>query len=131
VINRIIIKNYKTIQNLDLRLNDTMNILVGNNEQGKSTDVKRGSREKPSHILIEIYIQENEQASHLKGTINSVRENACGVKLEIEFNEECEMRIIGTVLAILNQEYLNFRIKRTVPAIPCTWFCEPNKSIVQ
>lgn len=125
MINRIIIKNYKSIQNLDLRLNDSMNILVGNNEQGKSTileainlaltgllhrrsihnelnpfifnkeivnryicDVKRGSREKPPHILIEIYIQENEQTSHLKGTINSVRENSCGVKLEIEFNEE-------------------------------------------
>ncbi|MGJ9458512.1 AAA family ATPase [Oceanobacillus sp. CF4.6] len=37
MIDKVIIKNYKSIEYLDLSLNDTMNILVGNNEQGKST----------------------------------------------------------------------------------------------
>ncbi|WP_260631303.1 AAA family ATPase [Bacillus sp. S/N-304-OC-R1] len=138
MISRVIIKNYKSIQYLDLKLNDSMNILVGNNEQGKSTIleainlaltgllhrrtihneinpfifnkeavtryiayVNQASREKPPHILIEVYLEENEQTSHLKGTINSIRENLCGIKLEIEFNEE------------FNEEYEHYIVNKS------------------
>ncbi|WP_018923575.1 ATP-dependent nuclease [Salsuginibacillus kocurii] len=37
MIEKVVIKNYKSIEYLDLKLDDEMNILVGNNEQGKST----------------------------------------------------------------------------------------------
>lgn len=37
MIEKVIIQNYKSINYLNLKLNDEMNILVGNNEQGKST----------------------------------------------------------------------------------------------
>jgi putative ATP-dependent endonuclease of OLD family len=36
-IERVIIKNYRTLENVDVRLNPEMNIIVGNNESGKST----------------------------------------------------------------------------------------------
>jgi putative ATP-dependent endonuclease of the OLD family len=125
MIEKVIIKNYKCIESLILNLNDNMNILVGNNEQGKSTileainlaltgslnkrsihnelnpflfnnrvvenylkKVKQNENELPPYILIEVYLKENELTSSLKGSINSLRENSCGISLTIEFDEE-------------------------------------------
>ena len=37
MIERLIVKNYKKFDGLDLPLNDDLNIIVGDNESGKST----------------------------------------------------------------------------------------------
>lgn len=125
MIEKVIIKNYKSIDYLDLKLDDTINILVGNNEQGKSTileavnlaltstlnkrnihnelnpflfnktvvenyikNISKGRHVTPPSILIEIYLKENEQNASLKGSNNSIKENACGISFSIEFDDD-------------------------------------------
>lgn len=125
MIEKVIIQNYKSINYLNLKLNDEMNILVGNNEQGKSTileainlaltstlnkrnihnelnpflfnknivedyikNIRKGKYDAPPSILIEIYLKENDQTAFLKGTNNSIKENACGIRLSVEFDDD-------------------------------------------
>ena len=125
LIERVIIKNYKSIDYLDLKLDDTINILVGNNEQGKSTileainlaltstlnrrsihnelnpylfnknivedylkNIGQGKHVTPPSILIELYLKEKDQNASLKGSNNSIKENACGISFSIEFDSD-------------------------------------------
>jgi len=39
-INRIVVHNFKSIRDINLELNPDLNILVGNNETGKSTIIE-------------------------------------------------------------------------------------------
>ncbi|MFB4472920.1 ATP-dependent endonuclease [Oceanobacillus caeni] len=125
MIEKVIIKNFKSIDYLALKLDDTINILVGNNEQGKSTileainlaltstlnkrsvhnelnpflfnkkvvedyikNIEQGKHETPPSILIELYLKENDHTAFLKGSNNSIKENASGISLSIEFDSD-------------------------------------------
>ncbi|MHA1305103.1 MAG: ATP-dependent nuclease [Candidatus Heimdallarchaeaceae archaeon] len=124
IIEKIIIDNFKCFRHFELDLNDTLNILVGDNETGKSTllealnlcltgqlngryvlyelspylfnnsavsewiaKLKVKKKEPPPSIYIEVYFTEIPEFAKLKGTINSQREDAQGVRLLIEFDE--------------------------------------------
>jgi putative ATP-dependent endonuclease of the OLD family len=125
VIKKVYIKNFKTIREIDLVVDREMNIIVGNNEVGKSTlleaidlaltcqlnnrniinelspylfnkdtvndyiqSLNDETPIQPPCILIEIYLNDNDKFTVLKGTNNSKHENSCGVFLHIHFDEE-------------------------------------------
>lgn len=125
MIEKVIIKNFKSIEFLSLKVNKEINILVGDNEQGKSTILeainlaltaslnkksihneispfifnrdsvnsylqllKEEKPTEPPKILIEIYFKESELVAPLKGTNNSLKEDAWGISLSMELDEE-------------------------------------------
>ena len=125
MLEKIYIENYKALEKLELKFNKDLNIIVGDNETGKSTlleaismaltgqlygryvmaelspylfnkkaeeyyieQVRAGKGIKPPAIIIELYLKETPQTAKLKGSNNHYRENATGVTLIIEFNDE-------------------------------------------
>ena len=123
-ITKVVIKNYRCLKNTTVDLNAHLNILVGNNECGKSTfleavnlalcgllngrsihtelhthlfnaDITSGyiqslgtSPQPPPFILIELYLHDVDALAGLKGKNNSLKLNAPGLKVVIEFNED-------------------------------------------
>ncbi len=124
MISRIIINNYKKFSHLDLSLNNDLNIIVGDNESGKSTilecinlalcfkingrspqseltpflfskstvlkyieDIQLDHNTLPPEALIEIYFNDSDEISHLRGSMNSLSLDSCGIKIIIRFNE--------------------------------------------
>jgi putative ATP-dependent endonuclease of the OLD family len=124
-IERVIVKNYRALASTDIRLRRDFNIIVGDNESGKSTlleainlalkcqinrrpaayelhpylfnmacvakyieELKTGLRPKPPEILVELYFRESSDLATLKGTNNSLRENAQGVSITICFDDD-------------------------------------------
>ncbi|HUX66934.1 MAG TPA: AAA family ATPase [Terriglobales bacterium] len=122
---RVVIKNYRCLREFKLDLNAQLNIVVGDNECGKSTFLEavylaltgllngrpiQGELHPhlfnadvvaeylaallakkpvpPPSILIELYFTDDPELSRRKGTNNSQREDAPGVKLLIGFAEE-------------------------------------------
>jgi predicted ATP-dependent endonuclease of OLD family len=125
IIEKLIIKNYKLFQNFECDLNKDISILVGDNEEGKSTilevinllltgklngrsiyyeltpylcnktaindyisELETGAKNPPPDILLELYLQDNEQLLFLKGTNNSKKINAAGIYMHLEFNDK-------------------------------------------
>ncbi|MCK1419880.1 AAA family ATPase [Bradyrhizobium sp. 180] len=124
-ISKVIIKNYRCLSNSQVTLNEHLNIIVGDNECGKSTFLEAihlalsgqlngrpiqaelhphlfnaeavrqyvksfGSMfsKAPPTILIELYFLDDPGIARFRGKNNSLRQDAAGVKLLIEFNEE-------------------------------------------
>ena len=124
-ISKVVIRNYRCLPNTTVTLNEHLNILVGNNECGKSTfleaihlalsgqlngryvqgelhphlfnsaavasyvaTINGLAPAPPPTILIELYFINSPALAKLKGQNNSFKEDAPGVKLSIEFNEE-------------------------------------------
>jgi predicted ATP-dependent endonuclease of OLD family len=154
MIKRLIVKNYKRFDSLDLKFNDDLNIIVGDNESGKSTilecinlalnfkingrfpqgeispflfhktvvdkylaEIRTNGTAILPEIFIEIYFNDDDQLAHLKGSMNSIRTDATGVKVIIKFDES------------YRAEYLEFiaKNKEKVTTIPIeyyhiTWF---------
>ncbi|MEV6637870.1 AAA family ATPase [Actinoplanes sp. NPDC051470] len=125
MLKKIIIKNYKVFRDFTLELNPGMNVIVGDNDVGKSnlleainlalTGRLRGNQIAaelspflinldatrqyiaamrsrrtaiPPEILIEVYFDDTDDLAALKGTNNSLREAAPGVKVRIAFNDD-------------------------------------------
>jgi putative ATP-dependent endonuclease of OLD family len=125
MLEKIYVENFKTLDKLELAFNDDLNIIVGDNETGKSTileairmaltgqlygryitselspylfnkktvenyirQLHAGNNVKPPRILIELYLKETPETVKLKGTNNTARENATGVTLKIEFDDD-------------------------------------------
>lgn len=125
IIDKLVIQNYKLFQNFECDFNQDISILVGDNEEGKSTILEAinllltgklngrsiyyeltpylcnktaineyisyletGMNTPPPDILLELYLQNNEQLSFLKGTNNSKRINAAGIYMHIKFNDK-------------------------------------------
>ena len=125
MIRRIIVKNYKCLREFDLELNNDLNIIVGDNETGKSTlleainvaltgqlngrgvsyeispflfnksvaaqyidDLRKQINVEPPKILIELYLEDSPELARLKGRNNSLREDATGLSIVIQFNDE-------------------------------------------
>lgn len=120
------IENYKCYENVDVEFNNSTNIIVGNNEAGKSTIlealnlclsglvngkyIKNELNESffnkvavenynkdlnaiPPYILIEVYLEStdvkesNKVYANLRGSRNSKKQDTCGIKLKIMFDE--------------------------------------------
>ena len=125
MIDKIYIENFKVIKKMELGFNEDINIIVGDNETGKSTileainmaltgqinrryinneitpylfnkDIQQKYVEKinnkeyvlPPSIIIELYLNENDNTVKLKGTNNEYREDTTGISLRIEFDED-------------------------------------------
>jgi len=125
MIEKVFIQNFRIFETFTLALNNDLNILVGNNEAGKSTILEAISlaltkrtggrlidfeisphlfnrkcadsyvkacqeRKNPElpKILIELYLSERPELENLRGSNNSGREDAIGIKLEITFDED-------------------------------------------
>lgn len=123
-ITKVIIKNYRCLKDTKVDLNPHLNILVGNNECGKSTFLEavnlalsgllngrsihtelhthlfnadvtseyiqslKTAPKLPPSILIELYLDDLDALSGLKGKNNSLNLNVPGLKVIIEFNED-------------------------------------------
>lgn len=125
MIKKIYIQNYKIFKKFELGLNTGFNILVGDNEVGKSTileainlaltkrlngrlieyeltpylfnacvaseyidSIVARKPIAPPEIIIELYLENNDDLASLRGTNNSKKEDCVGVKLEIVFDED-------------------------------------------
>lgn len=118
----VVVKNYRCLRDCTVHLQNSLNIIVGDNESGKSTLLEAihlalsgllngrpivqelhpylfnseavGTyfsglpSTEPPRILIELYFENDAALTHLKGAINSRGEDAPGVRLSIDFNEE-------------------------------------------
>ncbi len=124
-ISNVVIKNYRCLSDSVIELNSNLNIIVGDNECGKSTFLEavylglsgqlngrsilselhphlfnagvvahyidglvNKTPSPPPSILIEIYFADDPALARLKGKNNSKKEDAPGVKLLIEFNDD-------------------------------------------
>lgn len=126
-IKKIKIEGFKTFRTFELPLNKHLNIIVGDNETGKTTlleainlvlssqldgrniqyelnpyifnsdmvegyfaDLNNGKHAPPPHILIEVYIDDDQSSdlAKLKGTNNSAGEDCPGLYLRVELNED-------------------------------------------
>ena len=123
-IKRVIIKNYRVLRDVSVEFRAGVNIVVGDNEAGKSTLLEAihsaltgqlGGRSiryqlhpfmfngdaseefatavaakknpPPPEILIEIYFDDHDALVRLKGTNNSLKEDAPGVRLQIRVED--------------------------------------------
>ena len=123
-ITKVIVKNYRCLKDATIELNSHLNILVGNNECGKSTFLEavnlalsglingrsihselhahlfnveatsdyiqslKTTPQAPPSILIELYLRDVKALAALKGKNNSLKLDAPGLKIIIEFNED-------------------------------------------
>lgn len=140
MINRIAIRNYRLFRTFDLALRSGMNVLVGNNDSGKSTLLEAinlaltgrvggrflqqeispyfvnqvatreyvqalldGNPLAPPEIIVDLFLDANDDTEPLRGTNNVYGDDACGVrihaKLSQEYSEEYQ-RFISTPDAI-------------------------------
>ena len=141
MLEKIYVENFKTLDKLELDFNDDLNIIVGDNETGKSTlleaismaltgqlygryiaselspylfnkkavenyikQLHAGKNVKPPHILIELYLKETPETAKLKGTNNTARENATGVTLKIEFDDN--YKLVGIEIEIATNGFM-------------------------
>jgi putative ATP-dependent endonuclease of OLD family len=124
-ISKVVIKNYRCLPATTVVLNKHLNVIVGDNECGKSTfletvylalsgqlngrhiqgelhphlfnsgavanyiaSINSETPGPPPSILIELYFADDSALARLKGQNNSLKEDAPGVKVAIEFNDE-------------------------------------------
>jgi len=125
IIDKLVIQNYKLFRKFECDFNENISILVGDNEEGKSTiletinllltgklngrsiyyeltpylcnkaaindyisELENGAKNPPPDILLELYLEDDEQVSFLKGTNNSKKINAAGIYMSIKFNDK-------------------------------------------
>ncbi len=126
MIKSILIHNFKLFDDFELEFNNALNIIVGNNETGKSTvleainlvltkringrlldyelspflfnkdisseyisKLKNGDNPDLPSITIEAYLNEADNLAAFRGSNNSKKEDAVGIKLNIDFDEAC------------------------------------------
>lgn len=125
MIQKLVIHNYKIFEDFELSLADDCNIIVGDNETGKSTileainlaitkrlnsrfienelspylfntksvnafltELAGGGNPILPNIYVELYFEESADLAAFRGSNNSLREDAVGVRLEIAFDED-------------------------------------------
>jgi AAA15 family ATPase/GTPase len=125
MIQRLVIENFKVFKSFRLDLNKDLNLVVGDNESGKSTileaiglaltkrvagrpieyeispylfnkecvdaylkQLEAGANPELPQILIELYLSESQELEVLRGSNNSQKIDAVGVKLEVIFDED-------------------------------------------
>ncbi len=125
VIQKVVIKNFRRFRDTTIEFAPGLNILVGDNEAGKSTvleavnlaltsrwqgkffagelapqfinleatteylaGVRAGSAPEPPSIIVELFLVETTDTVKLKGTNNSLGEDACGLRVIARFDKE-------------------------------------------
>jgi putative ATP-dependent endonuclease of OLD family len=148
-IDRVVIKNYRALRDVTIEFRPGVNIVVGDNEAGKSTvleaihaaltgqvggrniryqlhpfmfnrfaaeefakAVAAGKNPPPPEILIEVYFDDDDALVRLKGTNNSRKEDAPGVRLHVRVEEASAADFA---------EYVNG--SSDVEMIPVEFFC--------
>lgn len=123
-IERLKVSNFKGLKSADLQFRDGINIIVGDNETGKSTVLeainlalkgqiarravqydlhpflinadaiqawivshRAGTPIAPPKASVEVFLADDPDLAVLKGSINSEKIDACGVCLELDFDE--------------------------------------------
>nr|WP_276974855.1 AAA family ATPase [Ferrimicrobium acidiphilum] len=118
MIAKLVLKNFRRFENVVIEFQDGLNVIVGDNEAGKTTlleainlaltkrwngkffdsefshhfitasvvdqyveGVKVGEAPRPPEVLVEVYLKDAGDLSNLKGTNNSLLENAPGYRL--------------------------------------------------
>ena len=163
MIKKIFIQNYKIFTSFELEFNNELNLIVGDNEAGKSTileainlalskrldgnfieyeltpflfnrscvieylkSLKSGKPSRLPEIIIELYFDESSDMESFRGSMNSKKEDAIGVKLEIVFDEDYK------------EDYENLLKKQSkrLTSIPAEfykvqWFSFANKQITR
>lgn len=125
MIKKVVLKNFRAFRDSSIDFNPGLNILVGDNESGKSTlleainlgltsrsngryltldlnphivnqeareqyvnEMQAGLAPEPPEVVVELYFEQNDDTKDLKGTNNSLTEDACGVRLRVFLDPE-------------------------------------------
>ena len=125
VITKVVIKNFRRFRDSTIEFTAGLNILVGDNESGKTTVLEainlaltsrwqgkylsaelsphffnadaaaeyldglvKGTNPAPPELVIELFLSESSETAALKGTNNSLREDAPGVRLTASLNPD-------------------------------------------
>lgn len=105
MINRLVIKNYKIFHKLNLELNPEMNILVGNNESGKSTILeaiglaltKRVNGNSFDFELSPFHFHQPTVAAYLKAVRNNKNPEPPKIIIEVYLADDCGLDfLMGT-----------------------------------
>lgn len=125
VIQKVVLKNFRRFRDTTIEFAPGLNILVGDNEAGKSTlleavnlaltlrwqgksftgelaphfinldaaaeyleDVRDGGALEPPEIVVELYFVESADTVRLKGRNNSLRDDACGLRVVARFDKD-------------------------------------------
>ena len=125
VITKVVLKNFRRFRDATIEFTSGLNILVGDNESGKSTvleainlaltsrwqgkylnaelsphflnqdatneyiaGIKQGTNPTPPELVIELFLAQSEDVAALKGTNNSLGEDAPGLRLTASFDQD-------------------------------------------
>jgi putative ATP-dependent endonuclease of OLD family len=125
MLKKIHIQNYRVFEDLTLEFTDGLNVIVGNNDAGKSTLLEAvhlaltsrvrgrllfselsphlfnqiastrylnaaatGENPTPPEIVIDLFLEEQEETAALKGTNNCTLENVPGLRIRVHFWDE-------------------------------------------
>lgn len=125
VVRKIVLKNFRRFRNATIDFAPGLNILVGDNEAGKSTVLEAvnlaltsrwqgrffsgelaphfinleatteylaalhaGENPEPPELVVELYLSESMHTVKLKGTNNSLGEDACGLRIAARLDRE-------------------------------------------
>jgi putative ATP-dependent endonuclease of the OLD family len=146
-IEEVIVRNYRCLQSAAVTLNPGLNIVVGDNEAGKTTlleaihlaltcqingrslrnqlhphlfneavvadfcaRVNQGEKAPAPEILIEVYFSADDELARFRGTNNSKRRDAPGLKLSVKLDDE------------FGDEYAAHLSCREVAAVPVEFY---------
>ncbi|MCK9376770.1 MAG: AAA family ATPase [Syntrophobacterales bacterium] len=134
IIRKVIVDNFRCFRHFELCFDDTLSILVGDNETGKSTlleainlgltgqingrsvfyelspylfnkstvseyiaNLREGKKISPPFISIEIFLENLPEFAELRGSNNLRREDAIGVMLKIEFDDDYKTEYVNYI----------------------------------
>ena len=127
MIRKVVLKNFKRFDNVEIAFTKGLNVIVGDNEAGKSTlleainlgltkrsngkffesefshhfitrsvadafvlEARSGNRPRPPEVVVEVFLEDQPEVARLKGTNNSLTEDAPGYRLQAKLDPDFE-----------------------------------------